>query len=304
MKYKSKKSMVNYTTLFEDSNFPREFFRLKSKYCYTTNKYGRNTRTYMTFEEIFRSDSHPSGLVLEYDKLKNKHYILYSVPIDWYPSDDRRISEVRAEFCSKSKTSASLLKSENQAEKSEVISIDPGVRTFLTGYDPEGSIYTIGKGANLTLAKTLDEAEIYTETDRKKSLNLYRKITNRVRDLHWKMSKFLCSYEAIIFPDFRIAEMLKSRKLNRKTKAQMKMLSFFTFKQRLEHQCRKYSSKLIVCTEEYTSKTCGACGALNKRLGGSKLFQCICGMEADRDENAARNILLKQIKALNWYASQ
>ena len=48
--------------------------------------------------------------------------------------------------------------------------------------------------------------------------------------------------------------------------------------------------------EEYTSKTCGVCGVLNQKLGGKTKFVCgECGYEADRDLNAARNILIKSI---------
>ena len=46
--------------------------------------------------------------------------------------------------------------------------------------------------------------------------------------------------------------------------------------------------------EEYTSKTCSCCGSLNTKLGSSKIFNCpSCKVILDRDENGARNILLK-----------
>ena len=55
-------------------------------------------------------------------------------------------------------------------------------------------------------------------------------------------------------------------------------------------------SRVIRCSEAYTSKQCGACGELNDRLGSSKVFSCAaCGATADRDVHAARNILLRCI---------
>ena len=46
--------------------------------------------------------------------------------------------------------------------------------------------------------------------------------------------------------------------------------------------------------EEYTSKTCGCCGKINHKLGGSKVFRCEeFQVVMDRDGNGARNILLK-----------
>jgi len=52
----------------------------------------------------------------------------------------------------------------------------------------------------------------------------------------------------------------------------------------------KYGSKVIEVNEYLTTKTCSNCGKLNN-LGSSKIHICKCGMEADRDENAAKNIL-------------
>ncbi|CAG8833314.1 26403_t:CDS:1, partial [Gigaspora margarita] len=52
--------------------------------------------------------------------------------------------------------------------------------------------------------------------------------------------------------------------------------------------------RLIICTEEYTSKTCGHCEYIKNNLGGNKKFKCDeCGLIIDRDVNGARNILLK-----------
>ena len=58
--------------------------------------------------------------------------------------------------------------------------------------------------------------------------------------------------------------------------------------------------RVKLCTEEYTSVTCGQCGALNKGLGTSKDFLCpACGEACDRDANGARNILLKALTELD-----
>ena len=52
--------------------------------------------------------------------------------------------------------------------------------------------------------------------------------------------------------------------------------------------------KMIECSEEYTSKTCGGCGRLNHSLGSKKVFECShCKIVMDRDINAARNIFIK-----------
>ncbi|MGL5874058.1 MAG: zinc ribbon domain-containing protein [Xenococcaceae cyanobacterium] len=49
-------------------------------------------------------------------------------------------------------------------------------------------------------------------------------------------------------------------------------------------------------TEEYTSKTCTACGHIHQKLGGSKIFKCPhCGHTLPRDFNGALGILIKAL---------
>jgi ribosomal protein L37AE/L43A len=51
------------------------------------------------------------------------------------------------------------------------------------------------------------------------------------------------------------------------------------FAERLVQTATQYEgSKVLRGSEAYTSKQCGACGALNDKLGGSKVFTCrSCG---------------------------
>lgn len=55
-------------------------------------------------------------------------------------------------------------------------------------------------------------------------------------------------------------------------------------------------SNVTICTEEYTSQTCGVCGELNKELKDSEVFKCNkCNLIIDRDINGARNIYIKNL---------
>ena len=48
-----------------------------------------------------------------------------------------------------------------------------------------------------------------------------------------------------------------------------------------------------ICTEEYTSKTCGRCGELND-VKALDVYSCNkCKLVIDRDVNGARNIYIK-----------
>ncbi len=66
------------------------------------------------------------------------------------------------------------------------------------------------------------------------------------------------NYETIILPEFKTKQMVS--KLHSKVSRSMNTLSFFQFKQRMIAKCQERGNNLIICTEEYTSKTCTHCG--------------------------------------------
>ncbi len=82
-------------------------------------------------------------------------------------------------------------------------------------------------------------------------------------------------------------------KLNHKTSRNMYNLGFYTFKEKLKSKCETNNCELVICTEDYTSKTCSNCGNIYE-VGSSKIYSCSkCKCIFDRDINAAKNIYLK-----------
>jgi putative transposase len=127
-----------------------------------------------------------------------------------------------------------------------------------------------------------------------------RRIRNLVDDLHEKVTKWTCeNYNTIFLPEFETQKMVfrSRRKINSKTARNMLTWSHYRFKMRLMNKAREYPNcRVIICGEEYTSQTCSECGYLHRKIGGSKKFKCPrCNQEFDRDFNAARNILLKNM---------
>ena len=198
-----------------------------------------------------------------------------------------------------------------------VCAIDPGVRTFLTGYDPSGATFEIANN-NEHLYNKKKHIEVLqkmlkttTDSARKAEINTrirytYRKIKNCVKDLHHKASKMLAeTYDEILLPKFETSCMVKKsddehiRKINALTAYNMQTLSHYRFQQLLKHKMQIRNGKLHICGEEFTTKTCGACGRLNHGIGASKVFVCPfadCKITMDRDINAARNIYIKNIE--------
>lgn len=197
----------------------------------------------------------------------------------------------------------------------QAIALDPGVRTFLTGFDGN-KIIEIGKGSIsriVTLCKGLDKlqsqaAKAKGRNNKRERFNLRKlaqqlriKIKNLVDECHKKAACFLTSsYSQVIIPTFESSEMVykAKRKINSKSARNMLTWAHYRFKHRLKHQAAKRGSQIIEVTEEYTSKTCSKCGHIHRKLGGYKQFNCPnCGHKIDRDANGAINIYIKTISS-------
>ncbi|CAN0408479.1 unnamed protein product, partial [Ectocarpus sp. 13 AM-2016] len=84
------------------------------------------------------------------------------------------------------------------------------------------------------------------------------------------------------------------RNISNGTARGMMTWSHYKFKEQLRTTALREGVKLVIVTEEYTSQTCSCCGHLHRNLGRSKVFNCpSCPVVMDRDENGARNILMK-----------
>lgn len=196
-----------------------------------------------------------------------------------------------------------------------ICSLDPGGRTFLTGYDPNGSIFDLGtelgkvqkkRKCSEKLASKIREFRSRKRNERynlkQRRLNLEIKITNMIKDCHHKIGKWLTeNYSDILLGKLDVSKVIEkeNRNISGKASENLKLWSHFKFRQRLENKSIKAGGKTIICCESWTSKTCTNCGRLNHELGSSKVFSCSeCKLVIDRDINGARNILLKNISLL------
>lgn len=190
-----------------------------------------------------------------------------------------------------------------------VVAIDPGVRTFLTCYDPSGAVVEVGKDSITKLEQLRQRMQALRQKAKSAPRPIKRRIhqsanrlsaqmRNLVDSVHYSVSKWLAqTYVVILLPKMDVPQLVKKegRKLNRKGASNLLAWRHSKFYERLQYQCHRYGSRIVDCTEEYTSKTCGQCGQINASLGSSKTFMCPCGFHIDRDFNGARNILLKAL---------
>ena len=198
---------------------------------------------------------------------------------------------------------------ENQVPK-KVIALDPGIRTFMTSFSNDESCIEFGKSdvsRIYRLGLYCDKLQSrWTKVNHKKRYRLkkaYKRIhctiRNLVKELHCKVSKYLClNYDLILLPSFKTQTMsIKGkRKISAKNVRKMITLSHYQFQQRLIHKAKEYGKCVKIVEEEYTSKTCSRCGFCKNNLGSAKIYNCDnCHLEVDRDINGARNILIKEL---------
>jgi len=186
----------------------------------------------------------------------------------------------------------------------ESCSIDPGVRKFNTIYSDK-IIFTIQLRKEILkkLHTKLDnfnrlrsKGTIKLSRYRRKIKKVYTTLDNCIDDMHNQTINLLTStFETIYLPAFESQEIGKVNK-NSKVRRNLFQQKHFKYKTKLIDKCSTLKDvNVVICTEEYTSKTCTKCGILNN-VGSSEIYKCNkCNLILDRDINGSRNILIKNL---------
>ena len=199
-----------------------------------------------------------------------------------------------------------------ESSRQKVIALDPGIRTFLTGYDGE-TILEVGKKDigritrlcshldNLMSRLSLSKSKRQRYKQRQAAMRMREKIQNLIKDLHNKVASFLVNnYKVIFLPTFETSSMVvkTQRRLNKKTARNMLTWGHYKFAQHLTQMADRNNCLVVRCNESYSSKTCPECGCIHEKLGGAKVFNCPnCDYKAGRDENGARIMILRALQA-------
>jgi len=126
----------------------------------------------------------------------------------------------------------------------------------------------------------------------------HKKINNKVRNMHFKVSHHLVnSFDNINIGKFNTKQILSrhNQKITPTTKRMIGVLQPYRFRQVLKYMGNKYATTVTEESEYLTTKTCSHCGKVNE-IGASETYYCPkCKLETGRDENAAKNILKSRI---------
>lgn len=179
--------------------------------------------------------------------------------------------------------------------------IDVGVKTFATVLDDDGTVTEfhapkplkaalrrLRKAGRAVSRKKLGSSNRAKAVKRLAQVHL--EVDHRRADFLHKTTTMLArSKRAIAVETLNVAGMVKNRRLARA----ISDLGFSEFFRQLEYKSRWYGSSVWAADRWFpSSRLCSGCGAINRDLTlADRAWTCGCGLEHDRDVNAARNLL-------------
>lgn len=132
--------------------------------------------------------------------------------------------------------------------------------------------------------------------NRRKSVSLlakeWRRLTEKERNyLHRLTSELTKMYDFIAIEKLETKKMLRNKNLA-KSISEQTWGEFITL---LNEKAESAGVKIVKVDPKNTSQECSNCGATVKKSLSVRTHKCLCGYEADRDMNAALNILHRGI---------
>lgn len=119
----------------------------------------------------------------------------------------------------------------------------------------------------------------------------WQNVTNQSNDFIFKAVDDLIDsgYTSFAVEGLHIQNMLQNHRLARSIQS----ASWSRFIQVLSYKAEEAGMRVTVVNPTDTSQTCNECGQKHAMFLSDRTFNCDCGYSADRDINAARNILVR-----------
>src|SRR6266566_151244 len=193
--------------------------------------------------------------------------------------------------------------SEPLPQKDNAVGLDMGIRYLVA--DSNGHIIDNPKHAKKT-AKRLAKAQKRLSKCKKGShrrkkaklrvARIHERIANQRKDTLHKASRYYVDcYQTIALEDLQVANMVRNHCLA----FAIADASWGMFRQYLEAKAESARRQVIAVRPHYTSQKCSSCGEYVEKSLSVRTHVCpFCGYLADRDENAARNILQRGLQVV------
>ena len=182
-------------------------------------------------------------------------------------------------------------------ELKNALGVDVGIKDFAV--DSNGNVYGnkhFYKSQEQLIRKhsrLLSRKQKFSKNWNKQRIKLakvYERIVNRRKDYINKITtKLVNENQVICIEDINTKGLMRNSKLSKAIAEQ----GWYEFKRQLEYKCYWYGRSLVVIDRFYpSSKLCNNCGWKNTQLKlCDRKWTCPdCGMELDRDFNAADNV--------------
>ncbi|WP_457491359.1 RNA-guided endonuclease InsQ/TnpB family protein [Thermostichus sp. MS-CIW-23] len=196
-----------------------------------------------------------------------------------------------------------------QVEKTgEVVGVDLGIHHLATCSDGEvfanPKPYRKARQRLARLQRRLSRKQ-KGSANRKKAVVQLGKAHKRVADIRQdslhKLTTYLAKrYRVVVVEDLQVKNLLQNRKLAGSLSDcgfyELRTPSRYRERRQLEYKARLYGCQVVVADRFYpSSQLCSGCGHRQKMPLQERVFCCpCCGLELDRDLNAALNLL-------RWY---
>jgi len=186
---------------------------------------------------------------------------------------------------------------ERKRKSDNVIGIDLGLKEF--AICSNGDIFSDIKKYNFIYDKKIRKMQKYLsrktkgsvryEKQRVKLNRVYEKRNDVLNNYFWNLvNKLCCENQAVAVENLNIHGMKKNRKLSHA----IQMVNWGSFLNKLNQKAKEYGTEIYLIDRWFpSSKMCSICGNLKDDLKLSdRVYICDCGLNIDRDVNAAINI--------------
>ncbi|WP_254840101.1 RNA-guided endonuclease InsQ/TnpB family protein [Natronomonas marina] len=134
------------------------------------------------------------------------------------------------------------------------------------------------------------------EKQRRRVAECHQQLKRKRRDFLHKLSAYYAlEYDLVAVESLVVKGMLESPRNRRNTAS----AAWDTFTNLLEYKCKREGTHFVEVDPEDTTKECASCGVKTDKPLWVREHSCpACGFEADRDANAAWNILFRGLTEL------
>lgn len=200
------------------------------------------------------------------------------------------------------------MKVQSPKKSGGLVSIDPGIRKYLTMYSPDNQeAYFIASRFIDVIKPLLLKADSLcgritkSQGKERNKLNiqlvrLRKRIHNLKTELLHKASAFITdNYSTVLMPKLDTQQIAALNTTNKYLARELNNTRHMSFFNHMKYKCLEKGVKFLHVAEHYTSQTCHECGHLHKT--DQETRSCPrCGYTGDRDLIGALNILLKAVR--------